>query len=90
MSLYRELRWDEAMALFAQCLLLRPDDRPSALMERRCRISREQPAADGLRSAPDGSPQVATSPATTACIASLSFAFASALHCSLVALGKAS
>ena len=44
----------------------------------------------GDRNHPAASPQPATSPATTACIASFSFTFASALHWSLVALGKAS
>ena len=46
LSLYRERRWDEARALFTQCLLLRADDGPSSLMERRCRAYRDKPPAE--------------------------------------------
>ena len=42
---YRAQRWDEALALFQQCLQLFPDDRPSQLMQRRCQIYRDKPPA---------------------------------------------
>ncbi len=42
---YRERRWDEALALFAQCLLIRPDDGPSQLLQRRCQDYRDRPPA---------------------------------------------
>lgn len=46
LSPYRERRWDEASELFRKCLLLRPDDGPSRLMERRCRTYRDNPPAE--------------------------------------------
>jgi adenylate cyclase len=33
---YRDRRWDEAAGLFGRCLLRRPDDGPSRLMQERC------------------------------------------------------
>ncbi len=46
LSAYRARRWDEALALFGKCLLLRPDDGPSRLMEGRCRNYRDRPPAE--------------------------------------------
>ena len=40
---YRLRGWDEALALFAQCLQLCPDDRPALLMQTRCRTYRDKP-----------------------------------------------
>jgi adenylate cyclase len=37
---YRERQWDEAAALFEQCLALCPEDGPSLVMAERCRIYR--------------------------------------------------
>ena len=45
LGLYREQRWDEAIALFRKCLQLRPEDGPSQLMEGRCLTYRETPPA---------------------------------------------
>jgi adenylate cyclase len=40
---YRERRWDEALDLIRQCLLLFPKDGPSLLMQRRCQTYRDKP-----------------------------------------------
>ena len=40
---YRNRRWDEAEALFGQCLALWPADGPSKLMAERCRAMRDAP-----------------------------------------------
>jgi adenylate cyclase len=40
---YREQRWDEALDLIGQCLLLFPNDGPSLLMQRRCQTYRDKP-----------------------------------------------
>ncbi|HEX6295725.1 MAG TPA: adenylate/guanylate cyclase domain-containing protein [Burkholderiales bacterium] len=40
---YRERRWDTALELFTRCLVLCPDDGPSQLMARRCRMYLDTP-----------------------------------------------
>ena len=40
---YRSRRWDEAEALFGQCLALWPAEGPSKLMAERCRAMRDAP-----------------------------------------------
>ena len=40
---YRKRGWDDALALFRQCLLICPDDRPSLLMQTRCQNYRDKP-----------------------------------------------
>ncbi len=46
LAAYRERRWDDALEDFRQCLLLRPDDRPSQLMQLRCRNYRAKPPGE--------------------------------------------
>jgi adenylate cyclase len=43
MMLYRERRWDEAVAKFEECLALWPQDGPSRAMRERCEAMREVP-----------------------------------------------
>jgi adenylate cyclase len=40
---YRQQEWDRALEQFGQCLLICPDDRPSMLMQTRCRTYRDRP-----------------------------------------------
>jgi adenylate cyclase len=40
---YRERRWDAALELFTRCLALCPEDGPSQLMARRCRMYLDTP-----------------------------------------------
>lgn len=40
---YRRRDWDGALELFGQCLALSPQDRPSLLMQQRCRVYRDKP-----------------------------------------------
>ncbi len=40
---YRQRRWDDALELFRQCLVLWPEDGPSRTMEGRCRMFRDSP-----------------------------------------------
>ena len=43
LAAYRGRRWDDALEIFGQCLLLSAEDRPSQLMQWRCRNYRESP-----------------------------------------------
>lgn len=43
LAAYRSRDWDRALELFGQCLALSPQDRPSLLMQVRCRGYREKP-----------------------------------------------
>jgi len=43
LAAYRERRWDDALSLFRQCLVLWPEDGPSRTFERRCRTFRVEP-----------------------------------------------
>jgi adenylate cyclase len=43
LALYRQRRWDDALELFRQCLVLWPEDGPSLTLERRCVTFRENP-----------------------------------------------
>lgn len=43
---YRQRRWDDALALFDHCLQIAPADRPSALMQSRCRTYRDKPPGE--------------------------------------------
>lgn len=43
MTAYRGRRWDEALELFRQCLVLWPEDGPARLMARRCTMFRDDP-----------------------------------------------
>jgi adenylate cyclase len=43
---YRARHWDEALALFGQCLQIRPDDGPSRLLQRRCQDYRDKPPSE--------------------------------------------
>ncbi len=47
LELYRERRWEAALELFRQCLVLWPEDGPSRAMESRCRMFRENPPPHG-------------------------------------------
>jgi adenylate cyclase len=44
---YRRQRWQEALNLFRQAQTLRPEDEPSHVMSRRCRIYRKTPPEKG-------------------------------------------
>lgn len=43
LEIYRQRRWDDALELFRQCLVLWPEDGPSRTFETRCQAFRENP-----------------------------------------------
>ena len=45
LALYREGKWDEAIAAFQSVLAFRPDDYPSKMYVERCKNLKENPPA---------------------------------------------